>query len=98
MSVLLFVFFYYDSANDDPHGIFKLQPGAQRVEVSGNTRQLQFAVQREKGTFGAVDIQYDVRYSEPYPVDMTRTVTVPDQQSQVRANNRFSSINTLCYS
>ena len=38
---------------------------------------------REKGTFGAVDIQYEVRHPEWYPTEMKGTVTVPDKQSQV---------------
>ncbi|XP_068693739.1 adhesion G-protein coupled receptor V1-like isoform X3 [Montipora foliosa] len=79
------------SANDEPHGVFKLQPGAQRVEVTGNTRQLQFAVQREKGTFGTVDIQYEVRYSQWYPVEMKGSVEVADKQSSVFKNIPLSA-------
>jgi len=75
---------YYFRANDDPHGVFKLQPGAQKIQVTGNTRKLQFTVQREKGTFGAVDIQYEVQHSAWYPTEMKGSVTVPDKQSQVR--------------
>ena len=71
-------------ANDDPHGIFKLQQGAQKLQVSGNSRQLQFIVEREKGTFGAVDVQYEVRYSDWYPTEMKGNITVPDQKSQVK--------------
>lgn len=74
---------YYFSANDDPHGIFKLQPGAQKIRVTGNSRLLQFTVQREKGTFGAVDIQYEVQHSEWYPSEMKGSVTVPNNRSQV---------------
>ena len=55
-----------------------------KLEVAGNSRKLQFAVLREKGTFGAVDILYEVRHSEWYPVEMKGHVTVPHQQSQVR--------------
>ena len=83
--ILLFSFFpHYYRANDNPHGIFKLQPGAQRLEVAGNSRKLQFGVLREKGTFGAVDVHYEVRYSQWYPVEMKGHVTVRHQQSQVR--------------
>ncbi len=71
-------------ANDDPHGVFKLQQGAQKLQVSGNSRQLQFTVLREKGTFGAVDVQYEVRYSEWYPTELKGSVKVPDKQSQVK--------------
>ena len=75
---------YNFSANDDPHGVFKLQQGAQKLQVSGNNRQLQFTVLREKGKFGAVDVQYEVRHSEWYPTQLKGSVTVPDQQSQVK--------------
>ncbi|XP_015763361.1 PREDICTED: G-protein coupled receptor 98-like [Acropora digitifera] len=90
--ILLFSFFpHYYRANDNPHGIFKLQPGAQRLEVAGNSRKLQFGVLREKGTFGAVDIQYEVRYSQWYPVEMKGHVTVRHQQSQARVNISLSA-------
>ena len=74
---------YNCRTNDDPHGVFKLQQGSPKLQVSGNSRQLQFTVMREKGTFGAVDVQYEVRHSDWYPTEMKGTVTVPDQQSQV---------------
>ena len=74
---------YNCRANDDPHGVFKLQQGSQKLQVSGNSRQLQFTVLREKGTFGAVDVQYEVHHSEWYPTEMKGAVTVPDKQSQV---------------
>lgn len=83
-SVLILLLSHCYRANDDPHGIFKLQPGAQRLEVTGNSRKLQFAVRREKGTFGAVNIHYEVRYSQWYPVEMKGHITVRHQQSQVR--------------
>ena len=76
-------FILNSSANDDPHGIFKLQSGAQKVQVIGSSRLLRFTVQRDQGTFGAVDIQYEVRHSEWYPTEMKGSVTVPSGQSQV---------------
>lgn len=74
---------YNRRANDDPHGVFKLKQGSQKLQVSGNNRQLQFTVLREKGTFGAVDVQYEVRHSEWYPTEIKGVVTVPDKQNQV---------------
>lgn len=72
------------SANDNPHGVFKLQPGAQTIQVEGNNRKLQFTVEREMGTFGAVDVQYQVRHSAWYPTEMQGSVTVPDGERQAR--------------
>ncbi|PFX17387.1 G-protein coupled receptor 98 [Stylophora pistillata] len=72
--------------NDDPHGIFKLQQGAQKIHVSGNSRQLQFSVVREKGTFGAVDVQYEVQHSDGLPADAQGSITVPDKQNQGSAS------------
>lgn len=92
---MLLFFFHYYRANDNPHGIFKLQPGAQKLEVAGNSRKLQFAVLREKGTFGAVDILYEVRHSEWYPVEMKGHVTVPHQQNQVRWTQWSLGLETL---
>ena len=74
----------YFSANDNPHGVFKLQPGAQTIQVERNNRKLQFTVEREMGTFGAVDVQYQVRHSEWYPTEMQGSVTVPDGERQAR--------------
>lgn len=72
------------SANDNPHGVFKLQLGAQTIQVEGSNRKLQFTVEREMGTFGAVDVQYQVRHSEWYPTEMQGSVTVPDGERQAR--------------
>ena len=36
------------------------------------------------GTFGAVDVQYQVRHSEWYPMEMQGSVTVPDGERQAR--------------
>ena len=92
------------SANDDPHGIFKLQSGAQKVQVIGSTRLLLFTVQRDQGTFGAVDIQYEVRHSEWYPSEMKGSVRVPSNKSQVcimffvRSRYPWYCTNNLAYS
>ena len=43
---------------------------------------------RGKGTFGAVDVQYEVRHSDGYPSDLRGSVTVPDKQSQVTSKNQ----------
>ena len=75
--------------NDDPHGIFKLQQGAQKTQVSGNSRQLQFSVVREKGKFGAVDVEYEVQHSDGLPADAQGSITVPDKQNQVTRSNSF---------
>lgn len=43
---------------------------------------------REKGTFGVVDVQYEVRHSDGYPSDVQGSVTVPDKQNQVTSKNK----------
>ena len=52
-------------ANDDPHGIFALEPQNQRIVVTSRmTRLLRVNVTRVQGTFGTVTVEFSFRFDE----------------------------------
>ncbi|XP_048584248.1 adhesion G-protein coupled receptor V1 isoform X2 [Nematostella vectensis] len=66
------------SANDAPHGVFRLKPAAQSLTVSGDgSRHLRFTILRENGTFGSVQVSYTITYSAWYPESIAGKLTVP---------------------
>lgn len=74
---------YTSRANDDPHGIFKLKSGAQELIVSSSSRHLNITVQRDRGTFGDVTIDYSVTYSSWYPGNLDGSVTVRNGKAEM---------------
>ncbi|XP_075069096.1 adhesion G-protein coupled receptor V1 [Mixophyes fleayi] len=73
-------------ANDDPHGVFFLDPASQTIIVDSDLgRYVQVNVTRLAGTFGNVTVEYQVSFGQSEQENQTRTVVwkglIPDGAS-----------------
>ncbi|XP_071995626.1 adhesion G-protein coupled receptor V1 isoform X3 [Engystomops pustulosus] len=63
------------SANDDPYGVFFLDPASQRIIVDSDMgRYVQVNVTRQAGTFGNVSVRYQVSFGKLEKVNLTGTI------------------------
>ncbi|XP_063820072.1 adhesion G-protein coupled receptor V1 [Pseudophryne corroboree] len=64
-------------ANDEPHGVFLLDPASQAVIVNSDLgRYVQVNVTRLAGTFGNVTVEYKVSFGQPEQGNRTRTIVM----------------------
>ncbi|KAM3940659.1 adhesion G-protein coupled receptor V1 isoform 2-T2 [Leptodactylus fuscus] len=73
-------------ANDDPHGVFVLDPESQTIIVNSDMgRYVQVNVTRLAGTFGNVTVQYQISFGKSEQDNLTETiegsVLIPDGAS-----------------
>ncbi|XP_069819007.1 adhesion G-protein coupled receptor V1 isoform X3 [Dendropsophus ebraccatus] len=63
------------SANDDPYGVFFLDPASQSVIVNSDmSRYVQVNVTRLAGTFGNVTVQYQISFGKSERDNLTGTI------------------------
>ncbi|XP_073534717.1 adhesion G-protein coupled receptor V1 isoform X1 [Phyllobates terribilis] len=62
-------------ANDDPYGVFLLDPASQHIIVNSDMgRYVQVNVTRLAGTFGNVTVQYQISFGKSERVNLTGTI------------------------
>ena len=61
----MLAYFFCRRANDDPHGIFKVEPQNQKIVVTRHmSRLLRVNITRDQGLFDRVAVEFSVEFDQ----------------------------------